>query len=93
MTVEAATAGAITLRYFAWIREKTGRSEERVVLPDGVETVADVIAWLKTRGPEFADAFAKAGVIRTAIDQAHVKPAAAIAGAREIAFFPPVTGG
>ena len=83
----------ITLRYFAWVREKTGRAEERVTLPAGIETVADVLIWLGTRGPEFEDAFRKPGLIRTAIDQRHVKPDTAIAGAREIAFFPPVTGG
>jgi molybdopterin synthase sulfur carrier subunit len=83
----------ITLRYFAWVREKTGRAEERVSLSPAVQTVADLLAWLKTRGPEFADAFQRPGVIRVAIDQRHVKPDTAIAGAREIAFFPPVTGG
>jgi molybdopterin synthase sulfur carrier subunit len=84
---------SVTLRYFAWVREKAGLSEERVDLPPSVATVADVIAWLKTRGPEFTDAFARGDVIRTAIDQTHVKHTASIAGAREIAFFPPVTGG
>lgn len=83
----------ITLRYFAWIREKTGRAEERVTLPPGLETVADLLAWQATRGSEFAEAFSKPGIIRAAINQRHVKPAASIAGAREIAFFPPVTGG
>lgn len=83
----------ITLRYFAWIREKTGRAEERVTLPPDLATVADLLTWQATRGPEFADAFAKPTIIRAAIDQRHVKPATALAGAREIAFFPPVTGG
>ncbi len=84
---------AVTLRYFAWVREKAGRAEERVVLPAEVVTVADLIAWQKTRGPELAEAFARESVIRTAIDQTHVKTSAPVAGAREIAFFPPVTGG
>jgi sulfur-carrier protein len=83
----------VTLRYFAWVREKAGRAEERVDLPPETATVGDVIAWLKTRGPEYAEAFAKSEVIRAAIDQAHVKHSAPVAGAREIAFFPPVTGG
>jgi sulfur-carrier protein len=83
----------ITLRYFAWVREKTGRAEERVTLPAGIATVADVLTWLRTRGPEFEAAFGKPGVIRTAMDQRHVKSDSAIVGAREIAFFPPVTGG
>jgi len=83
----------VTLRYFAWVREKVGRGEEQVSLPDSVATVADLTAWLKSRGPEYAAAFERDTVIRTAIDQNHAKPGAAIAGAREIAFFPPVTGG
>jgi len=85
--------GQITIRYFAWVREKTGRSEERIALPQGIVTVKDLIGWLKTRGTEFEQAFARPEAIRTALDRTHVKPDAAIAGAREIGFFPPVTGG
>ena len=84
---------SVTLRYFAWVREKAGIAEESVDLPPDAATVADVIAWLKTRGAEYADAFERAEVIRAAIDQTHVKQTAPVAGAREIAFFPPVTGG
>jgi len=81
------------LLYFAWMREKTGRAEEQVELPDGVETIADLIAWQKARGPDFAAAFEREDVIRAAIDHEHVAHDAPVAGAREIAFFPPVTGG
>ncbi len=81
------------LLYFAWVKEKTGVAAEDVAVPDSVGTVAELIAWLKTRGPEFANAFDQAEVIRTAIDQAHVQHDARIGDAREIAFFPPVTGG
>ncbi len=84
---------AITLRYFAWVREKTGRAEERVTLPASVRTVGEVMTWLTTRGPEFEEAFRRPAVIRAALDQRHVKADTAIGGAREIAFFPPVTGG
>jgi sulfur-carrier protein len=83
----------VTIRYFAWVREKMGTSEERVELPPSVTTVADLVRWLRGRGPPYAEAFARAEVIRAAIDQHHVQPTASIAGAREIAFFPPVTGG
>ncbi len=95
-TLTAAPAKAVAtvkLRYFAWVREKVGRSEEAVSLPEGVETIADLVGWLKTRGPEYEEAFRRAEVVRAAIDQIHVKPTAALADAREIAFFPPVTGG
>ncbi len=83
----------VTLRYFAWVRERIGRAEEQIDLPADITTVGELVQWLKARGPEYAHAFAKADVIRAAIDQTHVKPQAAIGGAREIAFFPPVTGG
>ena len=79
--------------YFAWVKEKVGVTEEEIQPPDGVVTIAQLIDWLKARGPEFADAFAKSEVIRAAIDWIHVRHDAKIAGAREIAFFPPVTGG
>lgn len=90
------TAGAGTqlkILYFAWVREKTGRASEDVVVPHGIETVGDLVAWLKSRGPEYEAAFARADVIRAAVDQTHVKASSPIAGAREVAFFPPVTGG
>ena len=83
----------VKIRYFAWVREKTGKAEEVLDLPAGIETVADLVMWLKSLGPEYAEAFARADVVRAAIDQTHVKPTASVAGAREIAFFPPVTGG
>jgi sulfur-carrier protein len=83
----------VTLRYFAWVREKIGRTEERVELPEGIRTVADLIDWQLTRGPEYVSAFARREVVRVAIDQAHARSEAAIGSAREIAFFPPVTGG
>jgi len=81
------------LLYFAWVKEKAGIAVEEIEPPEGVATIAELIVWLKTRGPEFAHAFAQSDVIRAAIDQTHVRHNAKIAGAREIAFFPPVTGG
>ncbi|MEW5964169.1 MAG: molybdopterin converting factor subunit 1 [Pseudomonadota bacterium] len=81
------------LLYFAWVREAMGRAEEELAVPADVATVADLVLWLKRRGPEYEHAFRRPEVIRAAIDKAHVKPDARIAGAREIAFFPPVTGG
>ena len=79
--------------YFAWVKEKVGVTEEEIQPPAGVVTIAQLIDWLKARGPEFANAFAKSEVIRAAIDRIHVRHDAKIEGAREIAFFPPVTGG
>lgn len=81
------------LLYFAWVKEKTGIAAEDISVPGNVSTVAELMTWLKTRGPQFAHAFERSEVIRAAIDQSHARPDAKIAGAREIAFFPPVTGG
>jgi molybdopterin synthase sulfur carrier subunit len=83
----------VRVLYFAWVRERIGKAEEHVELPVSAKTVADLVAWLASRGEEYAYAFEKPGVIRAAIDKVHVKPDAAIAGAKEIAFFPPMTGG
>ena len=79
------------VKYFAWVRERVGMAEETVEPPASVRTVDDLIGWLAKRGE--AHAFETPRVIRAAIDHAHVKPDAMIAGAREIAFFPPMTGG
>ena len=81
------------LLYFAWVRERVGKPDEEVDLPEGVTTVADLVRWLKSRGEEYEYAFENETVVRAAIDRVHVKPDAALAGAREIAFFPPMTGG
>jgi sulfur-carrier protein len=88
-----ATNAEVTLRYFAWLRERAGVGEERLTLPSDVLTVGDLLLWQSRRGHPFDQAFAKPEVIRVAIDHAHAKPTAAIGAAREIAFFPPVTGG
>ena len=81
------------LRYFAWVRERIGKAEEDIELPPGLGSIADLMNWLAQRGEEYAYAFENPGVIRAAIDRTHVRSEAAIAGAREIAFFPPMTGG
>ncbi|WP_315835157.1 molybdopterin converting factor subunit 1 [Bradyrhizobium prioriisuperbiae] len=78
--------------YFAWVRERVGKAEEIIDPPASVRTVAELMQWLKGLGEEYAHAFEKP-VIRAAIDHTHVKPDATISGAREIAFFPPMTGG
>jgi molybdopterin synthase sulfur carrier subunit len=83
----------LKLVYFAWVRERVGRTEEMAEVPGDVSTVGDLVAWLKGRGEEYAHAFENEGVVRAAIDHVHVKPDAALAGAREVAFFPPMTGG
>ena len=83
----------LKILYFAWVREKTGKAEEIIDLPAGIGTVAELVRYLAGRGPEYAEAFARPEVVRAAVDRTHVKSTASLAGAREVAFFPPVTGG
>jgi len=83
----------VKLRYFAWVRERVGKPEEEIDVPPGVGTVGELMRWLAGQGEEYAHAFENPRVIRAAIDRAHVRPETAIAGAHEIAFFPPMTGG
>ena len=79
--------------YFAWVRERVGKPEETLDLPDGVATVLDLVRFLKARGEEYEHAFENEAVVRAAIDHVHAKPGAALGDAREVAFFPPMTGG
>ena len=79
--------------YFAWVRQRVGLAEETLDIPDHVTTVAQLIDWLKARDETYANAFADLRVIRAAIDQSLVPLETPLAGAGEVAFFPPVTGG
>ena len=81
------------LIYFAWVRERIGMPEENVELPDDIRTVADLLAWLRTRGEGYEEALRFPDVIRVAIDQEHVGHRESVVGAREVALFPPMTGG
>ncbi|MGA3302157.1 MAG: molybdopterin converting factor subunit 1 [Methylovirgula sp.] len=79
--------------YFAWVREQIGLAEETIAPPPHVKTIADLVAWLKARGENYEAAFGNARQIRAALDRVHVKPDAMIGPAKEVAFFPPMTGG
>ena len=81
------------LLYFAWVKQKAGVAEEDVTLPGEVRDVSGVISWLKTRGEGYELAFADLSVSRCAVDQEPGDFSTPSAGASEIAFFPPVTGG
>ncbi len=83
----------LTILYFAWLRERVGASEEHLPVPDGVATVADLIAWLSDRDPGHASAFANRRTVRCAVNQEFADPATRIGPGDEVAFFPPVTGG
>ena len=83
----------VNLVYFAWVRERIGKAEETLELPDSIITAGDLLAYLKTLGEEYETALEHENVIRVAINQEHVDHDEPIAGAREIALFPPMTGG
>jgi molybdopterin synthase sulfur carrier subunit len=79
--------------YFAWVRERIGVAEEEITPPASVQTVEQLVDWLAARGEGYAAAFANRKSVRAALDKMHVTTQTPIASAREIAFFPPMTGG
>ncbi|WP_428030726.1 molybdopterin converting factor subunit 1 [Ancylobacter sp.] len=79
--------------YFAWVRERIGIEAEDIALPEGVSTVAELAAFLGTRGEGYAHAFENPRIVRAALDRRHAKPDTPLNAAREVAFFPPMTGG
>ncbi|SNY91512.1 molybdopterin synthase sulfur carrier subunit [Cohaesibacter sp. ES.047] len=81
------------LVYFAWIRERIGKEEETITLPDSVTKVRDLLVWQRQRGEEYEAAFEDLETVRVALDQFHAEPDDEIGQAEEIAFFPPMTGG
>lgn len=83
----------IEMLYFAWVRERMGLAQEKVDPPADVTTVAALVDWLAARNDASAEALADRARLRAAVDQAFVGMDASIVGAREIALFPPVTGG
>ena len=84
---------AVTVLYFAWLRERIGAQSETLTLPDGVKTVAGLVAHLADRGGGYASAFANRQAIRCAVNQEFAAPSSAVRPGDEIGFFPPVTGG
>lgn len=81
------------LVYFAWVRERIGRGEEELDLPGHVKTAGDLLKHLKTLGEEYEVALEFENVIRVAVNHEHIEHRESIEGAREIALFPPMTGG
>lgn len=79
--------------YFARIRQIAGKMAEDVEVPETVTTVGGLMDFLSARDDAVASALADRRTIRVAINQEHSSLDASLAGAREVAFFPPVTGG
>ncbi|MGB3176305.1 MAG: molybdopterin converting factor subunit 1 [Albidovulum sp.] len=81
----------IDLLYFAWVRERIGCPRER--LETNAATVADLVDELRAREDRYAAAFADTTALRVALDQELSDFTASLRGVREVAFFPPMTGG
>ena len=79
--------------YFAWVRQKVGMAEEDIAPPPEVRDVAGLVAFLATRSPGHAAAFADPRQLRAAVNQDFATPDALVGPGDEVAFFPPVTGG
>ncbi len=81
----------IDVLYFAWLRERIGLPKERI--ETDAATVADLVEELKAREARYALAFSDLGAVRVAVDQELTSFDASLDGVREVAFFPPMTGG
>ncbi|MFU1479023.1 molybdopterin converting factor subunit 1 [Roseovarius sp. C7] len=77
--------------YFAWVRERVGLPKERI--ETGAATVRELVDELRAREPRYAAAFADESALRVAVDQELTDFDASLSDAREVAFFPPMTGG
>ena len=78
--------------YFAWLRERVGAASEEID-PGGAATPRELVELMRARDPRYAAAFADMAAVRVAVDQEMCDLDTPIAGASEVAFFPPVTGG
>jgi molybdopterin synthase sulfur carrier subunit len=83
----------VRIKYFAWMKRTVGLAEEEVSPPANVTTVAELIAWLRDKSPGHAEALSEGAAFGFAVDKRTATPDAKIAGASEVAFFPPFTGG
>jgi molybdopterin synthase sulfur carrier subunit len=83
----------VKVLYFAWVRQKIGRGEETIELPESVRTVGQLAEYLCARGGGYAEAFVDLSRMRAAVNQEHANLDAHLSSNDEVAFFPPVTGG
>jgi molybdopterin synthase sulfur carrier subunit len=84
---------SINIIYFAWVRERLGIDQEQVKLGEGIETIGDILTMLSDRSAAYAEIFVAVEKLRFALDQDYGLPTSLIGSAKELAIFPPVTGG
>ncbi len=83
----------VKILYFSWIRERVGMGDETISLPDKLNTVDDFLKWMGSRNEQFAAVLEKPEIIRVALDKQHTDHDELLGAPREIALFPPMTGG
>ena len=83
----------MVIKYFSWIREHVGKSEENFDLPSDVTTINELINYLNGLNDQYKHAFAKRSLIKIAINKTYCPIESKINNNDEVAFFPPVTGG
>ena len=83
----------MVIKYFSWIRERVGKSEENFDLPSDVTTINELINYLNGLNDQYKHAFAKRSLIKIAINKTYSPIESKISNNDEVAFFPPVTGG
>lgn len=84
---------SVNIVYFAWVRERIGKSEESIELPSPEISVGALIGLLRGRGDGYEAAFEHENLVRAAINQEHAQPDDLIRDGDEVALFPPMTGG
>lgn len=81
------------LLYFASVRQRLGKTEETLSVPDSVATVRDLAVYLTGLSPDYGAVFCDLRTLCAAVNQVHAGPDARVGDDDEVAFFPPVTGG
>ena len=83
----------MNILYFAWLRTQIGKASETIDLPQDVKTLEELLTHLRSQGDPYMSALADMTVIRIAVDQEYIQGDRSLEGVKEVAFFPPVTGG
>ena len=83
----------MVIKYFSWIKEHIGKSEELIELPDNVNNIRELINYLNNLNDDYKNVFIKKDLIKIAVNRTYCSVETKISNNDEIAFFPPVTGG